>query len=393
MTMRVRASLMLITAAVIMSLAGCDHYNCANGPVLGGGCTATTPGISGSGGSSGAPAAAFDFFVNGGDLDAASLDTSGNFNLIPNFVSPQQATLNFNGMLIVQEQWLYEDLITEIGAYSINAQTGALTAITGSPFPSGNTESSCRISDPAGKFLFMCGANDNQVTVFAINQSNGSLTTVGSFSTGFDAVQATTDGLGRFLYVTAGNLGGEVAIFSIGATGSLTPVAGSPFSISIAQLEGEPTGNFLLGVTGNGANNGFTSDDNIYVFSISQSTGVLTPAAGSPFPTTFTPGSLVVHPSGSFVYTFNETVLTTSPMEGFQFNTTTGAVTPLASSPFTALTVTTGMFDQSGAYLFMHPDTTLTVASVDTTTGALTSIAAPITNVGLPGAWAVTDPN
>jgi hypothetical protein len=107
----------------------------------------------------------------------------------------------------------------------------------------------------------------------------------------------------------------------------------------------------------------------------------------------FTPARLEVHPSGTLVYTFNQTVTGTSPMEGFRFNTTTGALTPLASSPFTAITAPAGVFDPSGAYLFMHPSTTLTAASVNTTTGALTSIGQPIPNAGNPVAWAATDPH
>ena len=391
MTMRVRASLTMIVALAIIGLAGCDHYNCASGPNLGTSCTSTSTGLGTD--PTGSPATAFDFFVDGRSVGAANLDKSGNFALIPNFASPGLTLNGVGGVVIVQKQWLYVAQGSQIEAFSINGTTGALTALTGSPFASSNPEASSMSTDPAGKFVFLSGANDNQVTVFSVNQKDGSLTTVGSFPTGFFAAEATTDGLGKFLYVTAGNLGGEVAVYSIGSTGSLTPISGSPFPISIAQLEAEPTGKFLLGVTGNGANNGFTNDDNIYVFSINQSTGAITPVTGSPFRTTFTPATLTVHPSGTFVYTFNQTVVGTSPTEGFQFNTATGAVTPLSSSPFTTLTAPAGMFDQSGTFLFMHPGTSLSVASVNTTTGALSSIATPITGVGSPVGWAVTDPH
>jgi 6-phosphogluconolactonase (cycloisomerase 2 family) len=394
MRMKVRALLSSFVVLATMSLVGCGHYTC--GTTFGNAtCTSSGGGISqGGGGTSGSPAA-FDFFLDSGSLDAAILDTSSNFNLIPNFVSPPQTgTGAFGGMVIVQKQWLYVAYSSQIEAYSING-AGALTAITGSPFVFSGTEAYSTATDPAGKFLFLTGANDDQVWVFAINQTNGSLTTVGSFSTGFFAAEVTTDGLGKFLYVTAGNLGSEVAVFVIGSTGSLTPVVGSPFPISIAQLQGEPTGKFLLGITGDGANNGFCCDNNIYVYSINQSSnpGALTLVVSSP--TTYTPATLAVHPNGTLVYTFNQTVTGTSPMEGFQFNTTTGALSPLASSPFTAITAPAGTFDQSGAYLFMRPGTTLTAASVDTTTGALTSIGTPITSAGNPvtGSWAATDPH
>jgi 6-phosphogluconolactonase (cycloisomerase 2 family) len=254
------------------------------------------------------------------------------------------------------------------------------------------TEAYASTTDPAGNFLFVAGANDDQVWVFAIDQTTGALTTVGSYpTTGLSfAAYPATDGLGKYLYVTAGNLGGAVDVFSIGATGSLTLVATQ--SVAVAVLQGEPTGQFMLGVSGNGANNGFGSDNHIYVYSINQSTGALT-LVGSPFATTYIPATLAVHPSGSLVYTFNQTVSGTSPIEGFNFSA--GVLTPLASSPFTAITAPAGVFDQSGAYLFMHQGTNLTAASVDTTTGALTIIGSPITNAGNPVAqsWAATDPN
>jgi 6-phosphogluconolactonase len=390
MAMKIRILLTLVVVLTMMWLANCGgHYTC--GITFGSSTCSPGSGGLGQGGNSGT-SAAFDFFVDGGNINAAALDTSANFSLISNFVRPPLTTGGVGGMVIAQKQWLYVSLGTSIQGFSIDGKTAALTALTGSPFPTNSTESSAITADPAGKFLFLSAANDNQVVVFAINQTTGSLTTVGTFPIGFFAGEATTDGLGKYLYVTAGNLGGQVAAFAIGSTGSLTPLAGSPFSISIAELKGEPTGKFLLGITGNGANNGSTSDNHVYVFSIDPS-GAITQLTGAPFATVYIPSTLTVHPNGTFVYTFNQTVTGTSPTEGLQFNPTTGALSFLPGSPFTALTAPSGEFDQIGNYLFMHPGTSVSVASVNTTTGALTSIATPIANVGSGVGWAVTDPH
>jgi Lactonase, 7-bladed beta-propeller len=389
MAMRVRLLVSAVVLVGMMGLASCGHYVCG----ITFGSSTCTPSGGGIGNGNGTPVA-FDFYLNGGNLDGAILDTASNFSPINNFVSPPQSgTGGFGGLVIVQKQWLYATYGSQVEAYSIDGKTGALTAITGSPFAFSGTEAVSSSTDPAGKFLFVSGANNDQVTVFAINQTTGALTAAGSVTAGFFVANATTDGLGKFLYVTGGNLGGQVAVYTIGSTGSLTLV--STLSISIAQLRGEPTGQFMLGVTGNGANNGTGSDNHVYVYSINQTTGALTPVTGSPFATTYIPATLAVHPNGTLVYTFNQTVSGPSPMEGFTFDTTTGALTALASSPFTALTASAGTFDESGAYLFMHPVTSLTVAGVDTTTGALTSIGAPITNAGNPvtQSWAATDPH
>jgi 6-phosphogluconolactonase len=395
------AASLIIVVGLAMSLAGCTS-GCAPATPgsasgasggTGGGSTPPASGCSlpGSSGSTG-KAAAYAYYVNTGTIGAAILDTSGNFVPIPNFVSPPGSLSAVGGVVTAQKKWLYVSRGTTIEAYSINSSTGAITALTGSPFPTSDTEAYGLSTDPSGKFLFQSAANDNQVTVFAINQTDGTLTPVGSFGLGFFAAQATTDGLGKYLYVTAGNLGSEVAIFSIGPTGFLTPIAGSPFSISIAQFRSEPSGAFLIGITGNGANNGFPSDNHVYVFAINQSTGALSPVNGSPFATTFTPGTFAVDPNGTLIYTFNQTVTGSSPMEGFQLDTTSGALTPLTISPFTSMTASDGMFDQSGAFLFLYSSSTLAVASVDSTTGALTSIGSPVTSVGPSTSWTATDP-
>ena len=79
------------------------------------------------------------------------MDTSSNFTLIPNFVSPPQTrTGGFGGMVIVQKQWLYLAYGSQIEAYSIDGTTGALTAITGSPFVYSGTEANSSTTDPAG---------------------------------------------------------------------------------------------------------------------------------------------------------------------------------------------------------------------------------------------------
>lgn len=399
MAMKVRVLLSLVAVLATVWLAGCGHYQC--GATFGSStCSSSSGGGLGNGGGP-ANVAAFDYFLNMGVTDAAFVDTSGNLSLVPNFVHPNLLQTGGGSMMIVQKKWLYQAIGLKTYAYSIDGGTGALTVITGSPFVSPNAEVDSIASDPAGKFLFESGANGQQVTVFAIDQTSGALSTVGSSPTPAFAGQLTTDGLGKYLYVTEANLGTTVTVFAIGATGTLTSVAGSPFSISIAQLEGEPTGKFLFGVTGNGANNGVGTDNHIYVFSVDQTTGALSAVTGSPFATVFTPASLTVHPSGKFVYTFSGSVSGTAPgTEGYQINTTTGALSLVVGSPFTTVTSSRGLFDQSGAYLFTLPSGEVAVAAVNTTTGALTVSAKPISGlvhtaaeVGSGGEFAVTDPH
>ncbi len=364
-----------------------------------GGATQSTGACSAGGGgnptATGTPAA-FAYYVNQLMIGATVVDTSGNFGQLLGFANPPSSLQALDTMVVAQTKWLYELVGSTLAGYSINGGTGALTTIPGSPFPLSTTEVASLSTDSAGKFLFVCGANNDEVQVLSINQTSGALAPVGTFATAGFAAQATTDGLGKYLYVTAGNLGSTVDVYAISSTGLLTRIAGSPFPISIATLRSEPTGKFLLGVTGDGANNGVgTPDNHVYVFSIDQSTGALSQVSGSPFATTSIPGDLAVHPNGTLVYTFDNVVSGPTPgptpIEGFQLDTSSGQLTALAGSPFQGMVAPHGFFDQSGAFLFLHPSDKIEVASVDSTTGALIAIGSPVTGVGQGEVLAVAD--
>lgn len=403
------AKILLGAASLILAIAmsGCSSTRgcppatpgSAGGTSAGssGGATQSTGACSAGGGgnpaATGSPAA-FAYYENQGTIGATMVDTSGNFGQLVGFANPPSSLQALGIMVVAQTKWLYQVVGLQIQGYSINGKTGALTDIAGSPFGLSGTEVASLATDSAGKFLFVCAANNDQVEVFSIDQTSGALAPVGTFATAGFAAQATTDGLGKYLYVTAGNLGSTVDVYSIGSTGLLTPISGSPFFISIATLRSEPTGKFLVGVTGNGANNGVVIDKNVYVFSIDQSSGALSPVTGSPFATTSIPADVAVHPNGALVYTFNGTVNGPSPVEGFQLDTTTGALTALAASPFNGMVATAGFFDESGAFLFLHPAGSIEVAAVDPKTGALIAIGSPVSGVGnSTKAWVVTDPH
>jgi hypothetical protein len=289
-------------------------------------------------------------------------------------------------------------------AWSINASNGDLVAVSGSPFTiaglgsmiantTGVPFSSMGVN-PAGTLLFLAYTSFAQIDVYQIG-STGTLTQVSGapFSTGsLSPYNLSFDGLGKYLYATEGpeGFGTKVAAFSIGASGGLTAVSGSPFSFNMWQLQGEPTGNYMIGISGrNNALNGFLDDTSLYVFNIQQSgsnAGALTQVSGSPFTTVTAPINLAVQPvasNGSFVYTFSVNTLEPNPVEGYQLDTTTGALTAMAGSPFNNLgTGFWGQFDQSGAYLFIFANTNTTsslgVLNVASVTGDLTEPIGPV---------------
>ena len=182
----------------------------------------------------------------------------------------------------------YNDPMGSISAYTIDPNTGALTQIAGSPFAteSGYPGPSRLAIDPTGKFLYV-GLNgtvnaNNQVAAFSINSSTGELTAVtGSpFMTGNGPLSVAVDQTGKYLY-TANSFDNTISGFAIDpTTGALTSVSGSPFSTGALgafpfALAMDPLGMFLY--TGNQASN------NVSGLSINTTTGALTAIPGSPF--------------------------------------------------------------------------------------------------------------
>ena len=124
----------------------------------------------------------------------------------------------------------------DVTAFNINATTGALTAVAGSPFATGEGPAYLAV-DPSGKFAYIANYWSSTVFAFTINAATGALTTVAGspFAVGGFATSIAFDKSGKFAYVAAaGNVldaPGIVSGFAINpATGALTPLAGSPFA-------------------------------------------------------------------------------------------------------------------------------------------------------------------
>ena len=113
---------------------------------------------------------------------------------------------------------------SNVSAYSINAGTGALTALATSPFATGAGPESLAL-DPAGRFLFTANSNSNNVSAFTVN-GDGSLSPVlGSpFAAGSSPQYLVTDRTGTHLYVVNVN-DSTVDAYNIAGNGALAPLA------------------------------------------------------------------------------------------------------------------------------------------------------------------------
>lgn len=210
-----------------------------------------------------------------------------------------------------------------VSAFSI-AASGAMTEIAGSPFAAGSQPSAIMF-EPRGKFLYVANAGDNTISAYSLNAATGQLTAVAGspFAAGGMHPQSIAiDPTGASLYV-ANFLSSTISGFAINlVNGALTPIPGSPFPDGggIAVVV-DRTGGFVY--VANGANvPGFARDLN---------TGALTALPGSPFVGGPNATSLAVDASGQYLYVLDNV---NDEVRGFSIDKSSGAFSTVAGSPF-----------------------------------------------------------
>ena len=431
-------NLVRVLVSLLVALATLLLVNCTGAP----GCTQVTFGSSstcsgsssgggsfggggggGGGGGSSTPSA-FAYVVDqNGTMDGYAFSAKGNtIGKISNYTAPTIPTNSGGvGVVVAQGKYLYAVIqdTEQIFGWQIGA-SGTLTTLTGFPVTiSGLTgvqslgyNQQLVITNPAGTLLFI----DQPLAadgIFVYQISNtGALTLApgAPFSTvaqGLEPQNIAMDGLGKYLYVSedsSDHSGSFVVGYSVSAAGVLTPIPNYSTwgNIPIWQMQGEPTGKYMLGITGETAFFFGSDDPHIHVLSINQTSGALSEAAGSPWGTTYAPFNIAVQPelgtSGSpeTVYSFsvNDDFTAANPIEAFQLDTTTGALSIVSGSPFGNLTASAwGQFDPSGQYLFIYigaaPDIFMGVLNV--TGGGVLTESTGTTSLVTSGYWAVSD--
>jgi len=228
-------------------------------------------------------------------------------------------------------QVLYVADAGKIDALKADA-TGALSPINGSPFPAG--VNLYLTVEPLNRFLFASEETPpGNVLGFTIDASSGGLTavqgspfpTIPGYVGNTQPSEIVVDSSGSFVY-TGLLMTGQVAAFAIMPSGALNPVPGSPFAAGKGPIALATVNSFLY------VSN--AQDGTISGYSINPTTGVLTPLANSPFP--IHGGPLVASPFGGYLYTSGSGGLLTLSIDS------TGALTLVGSAiPYAGATVLT----------------------------------------------------
>jgi 6-phosphogluconolactonase (cycloisomerase 2 family) len=278
--------------------------------------------------------------------------------------------------------------------YTINSTTGVLTPTTPATVPTEWFPQGIAI-DPLGRFVYTANTDDSSVSMFTINQTTGVLTptTPASVSTmipgellsqpGF----LTVDPTGKFLYVSAlDSEGATVSMYTIDqTTGVLTPTSpatvstgGIPFQVVVA-----PSGKFAY-VVNNFSDPGYGLG--VWQFTLNSTTGVLTPNTTAAVSAGNGPTAIAIDPTSKYAYVVNRS---DNAVSMFTIDPNTGNLTLNASTANPTGTIATGIepfridFDPTGKFVYVTNEQS--AASIYTINSDGTLTAAGTTGVATGG--------
>src|SRR2546429_1509055 len=311
-------------------------------------------------------------------------DTTNVANILPFAIASNgaltlicgNASANIGQLALIGNKFLYafDSTTATIAGFSIaHGNSGALTAIPGSPFTisdtfSGSTNFPRIEADPLGRFVFITNFAAGQIDVFQVDQTTGALTVAPSSPVHASSpIHLAVEPSGSFVYVPDSQ-NALINIFSIDSAGNMTlktpfaiPTGPVPGTDAPLFIEAHPNGKFLFT-----ANRG-----SVAAYVIDSTTGALSYARGSPFNTSSLQIALLLltlDATANFLYVADTG---NNGIPGFTVDGT-GALTLINGSPFPGSSVSDLVPNPAGPQLYVQIGNSINVYSIDATTGVLT---------------------
>ena len=268
-----------------------------------------------------------------------------------------------------------------ISMYSVSS-SGTWTSTSPDTVPAGDDIESL-VVDPSGRYVYVPSARANTVSMLAINLSNGLLTPMSpaTVPTGAFPQYIAADPKGRFVY-TANTNDNSVSMFTIDSAGLLHVT--SPTSVSAGTFPGSGPGGVTVDPTGRFV---YTSnyEGSLSMFSIDQTSGVLTPIGSGQITCCNFPFTLAIEPTGHFAYVPDNVL---NRVLIFVIDQTSGALTP-ASQKYIAVDQgpTSVGVDPQSRFLYVVNRNAQTIAQfdIDLADGSLAPMSVPtISDSGQP---------
>ena len=296
-----------------------------------------------------------------------------------------------------------------IEAYRVDQTSGMLSQINGSPFLDLSVPAAV-VVDPTARFIYVANSyggatSQGSVSAFTIDAQSGALAEIpGSpYTVNYGPRTLAVDPSGRFLYVpTAATTGAQINVtaFAIDPdTGTLSALPGSPFTTSgglPTSIVVHPNGSYLYVQSASYFPS--TPSAGIAGFSIDPTSGALSALPG-PAAALDIPFGMAITPSSGFVYgTSSNQPVNTGSTSAYAVNPTTGALSEIGGSPFIDTQDTTAVtVDPLSGHLYVASQTggadiysgAVYVYDIDATTGALSNRQGPFSAGDYPYALVV----
>jgi 6-phosphogluconolactonase len=221
--------------------------------------------------------------------------------------SPFPGGVAMQGIALTPDQRFLYAAGIDVVAYSVNQQNGSLTQIATYPVPGGSGRAHVT---PDGQFLYVVG---NGINGFAIDSSSGALTVVSGSpvnpNTSYSGISFTPNS--AFAYASALLPNNEVDGFTIQPDGELFPMYPTyPNPNTPIDIVVEPSGRLLYV-----DNYGGGSSAGISGYAINSGDGSLTDLPGSPYGTGGqAPNAITASPNGRAIVVDNQVQNTTASL-------------------------------------------------------------------------------
>ncbi|HUO15452.1 MAG TPA: beta-propeller fold lactonase family protein [Verrucomicrobiae bacterium] len=265
-----------------------------------------------------APSGKFLYAANAGEGDISTYSVTegylteiGSRTLLAQNAEPTLLVMDSTGSYL----YAADAVASAIYSFSIDASSGALSPVTGSPFPVGVSPLAMQIPS-SGNVLYVTGQSGTFGYVQAFSLSSGKLVQPplpnSPYLTGTNPVGLTISSNGSYLYTANAAPDNSISQFTINPDGSLNTnptIIGSGTLSSPSALLITKVGNFL-----------FAADDvssgSLVAFSVNSSGGLTLVASGQ-YGTAAYPDVVATDPKGDFVFVGNQS---TPKIQSFQLN-------------------------------------------------------------------------
>ena len=221
--------------------------------------------------------------------------------------------------------------VASVSEYTVNATTGALTLISGSPI-TGFAGVSALAVDPTSSYLLVVDGPNQLVETYTINPKTGALTSLSSAATPNKNSQAITwDATGVVAEYISSN---SVDYYRVNS-GDLVGLASGTFPEPALAIAGDQSSQYVF-VTENQSNSVTTFAMPVISSLSSVSTGNW-------------PAAVVTEPSGKYVYVAN---LNDGTVSAYSLNNATGALTEIGTAVAAAAGTNSLSVSSDGKFLY-----------------------------------------